>query len=805
MEIPYNHIKQEPADVHLDSVQDSEPIDMSMTSPVPVLLIPHSLHGGHIGEWSNWNNSFHDEHGKDCDSEGADCDNEEANKSHPTYIKSEPASPSDMNSLGLEKCMDMKIIGSVSSHCEVPVDHGQMRLTPSTSRGQGLGARSCRRLDRLSVMSHEEPAIMRNVECPTCGKRMKYYSLKIHKYRCRSDATLVTLKCDYPNCSLKFHSAKAFSVHVHTHRKNLTKRGSMYVCPFEKCAKVFKLRQEVENHVRYKHPNEYQYKCPHKDCTKGFKDFVNLLNHLQTSHTNVRKEFACQYCGRVFIEEHNLRNHHRNTCLKGPNSDAIQAVRKERKKRHAKSATCGYCRRVLFRRTWIKRHQLSGCKVLKARREALRTYLENSAEDGHGDGICLDLSKGRATGHATHQERNTASPPLLGTYTIMRLVEKKEADRSSSPGLSFREGADRGLEDCMLPKDCYPKMEDVKSEIVEQPDNEGSSGMRECSKCRQLLFEDDLPEHRVNCPRNAGFKCNYPNCDQTFEEASHLLGHVRTHKTHRKVTCPDCKKVLLQFSLRSHKKICLQRPSIPCDFPNCGRMFFRSSSYKNHVRSHGKVKIRKKNYVCSYENCGKQFQAEKELQYHINVHTGERPFKCPYEGCGKSYKQMPHVYYHLKAAHDSKKNKDPYVRCEHCSREFKRACDLTRHIKLNCVDGPYRETIREAMEKARKLRESPVVVRNEDKPFPCVHCMRRFLRKGDLTRHLRATHHVKAPSSKKGALSGGKCSNTKGDGNSLGPYKNIKTSEDEKQVQVNDNEKALDLSGYLHGDADKNG
>ncbi|VDD76366.1 unnamed protein product [Mesocestoides corti] len=117
-------------------------------------------------------------------------------------------------------------------------------------------------------------------------------------------------------------------------------RVFFFCCPFQQCDHRCITKQELADHVRFKHSDKRDFKCP--DCQATFKVCTQgTLSRHQKTHTDI--SFLCNLCDASFNRMSNLKRHKASVHAKNKRArgrpQKIVRQEGEKRPRHHKTAT----------------------------------------------------------------------------------------------------------------------------------------------------------------------------------------------------------------------------------------------------------------------------------------------------------------------------------------------------------------------------------------------------------------------------------------------------------------------------------
>ncbi|KAJ1079767.1 hypothetical protein NDU88_000004 [Pleurodeles waltl] len=196
----------------------------------------------------------------------------------------------------------------------------------------------------------------------------------------------------------------------------------------------------------------------------------------------------------------------------------------------------------------------------------------------------------------------------------------------------------------------------------------------QCTECEKCVDQSlSLCTDQMNHTRENG--CTGTEIGHSFQWASLLSEHHKSHAGKRPFQCMGCDKVFLHRSgLTRHQRIhtCTE----------CGMHFRQTSDLREHQRSHTGETLPpgERPYKCT--ECQKTFTHKGGLMKHKMIHTGTKPYYCM--ECGKSFRQSSSLMDHQRT-HTGEK---PY-QCMVCNKSFANSSSLSKHELVHAREMSY--------------------------------------------------------------------------------------------------------------------
>ena len=256
-----------------------------------------------------------------------------------------------------------------------------------------------------------------------------------------------------------------------------------------------------------------------------------------------------------------------------------------------------------------------------------------------------------------------------------------------------------------------------------------------CGVCRKgfkdkTALEEHLPKHRRG---KKNFKCSI--CELSYSTQEALNNHLEKHAD-GSVVLLECGKCDIAFrtksDLQSHivnehywQKVGVKKKG-PVECQICKKVLAGEHRLKPHMMvAHSDEKP----FAC--ESCGESFKYKIQLEKHVRTHTGEDPYKC--STCGKSFATKKTLRDHI-MTHTGEKN----FHCEECGKGFIKAADLTKHKYSRHTkneDLPFACSYCSKRFPEKRHMQEHMLSHSDAKPFVCDTCGKAFARKRNLDRH----------------------------------------------------------------------
>ncbi|CAN9505413.1 unnamed protein product [Ophioblennius macclurei] len=152
----------------------------------------------------------------------------------------------------------------------------------------------------------------------------------------------------------------------------------------------------------------------------------------------------------------------------------------------------------------------------------------------------------------------------------------------------------------------------------------GISPKFKCLKDGCAATFDSHISRKAHEKKHAGYKCPHSNCQVLENTWGRLQKHMAKHQA--TFECQVCKKSFKKReALRRHKRVhAIHKPVLVCPKEECQAYFSTTFNLQHHIR---KVHLELLKYKCAFPDCPKAFAMRESLTRHLRRHDPDATLK----------------------------------------------------------------------------------------------------------------------------------------------------------------------------------
>nr|CAB3267971.1 zinc finger protein 236-like [Phallusia mammillata] len=271
-----------------------------------------------------------------------------------------------------------------------------------------------------------------------------------------------------------------------------------------------------------------------------------------------------------------------------------------------------------------------------------------------------------------------------------------------------------------------------KEAFNKRPVKKSKRGRKKRNTCKFIsVSAPTAPESR-----KGPFTCTI--CNVQIAKITAFKRHLKEHSNEKAFKCAQCPEMYnVESNLVLHKAIHADKGEdggYKC--PTCSRSFMRIASLKSHLPVH----LIDETMICT--ECGDEFTLKSELESHmaqhrrdLQKHLSDRT--SPFFPVDQVIQQSMEMNPETQRKYRRKANP---AKCPFCNKEFRKECQLKRHILIHTGEKPFACTLCDKAFNQKSALQIHMMMHSGKKPYTCPHCPQLYTQRGNLRMHVARVH-----------------------------------------------------------------